>query len=268
MVKTEAIRYIKGRIICSGDKLEYWKYETPIRADSSERSMSRGEDGEKSQHNLLRAQMQIRQLIWSNLTPYTKVLTLTFADAELDIKAMRRKITTFLQAMKRSGYDLKYIWVPEHQSLRGKKEFNEGSLHAHFVIFNDEKIPIEVIKKSWPWGIFDIHIANGCRTNDKEKINSLAAYLSKYISKETVAKFGCRCFNPSLNLKRPEVIDIECYRYQDNNGFYQYTDDGKQDYSDLFNKYNITWKSGYNYTYNVNGDDVTNSVLYIQGDKK
>ena len=212
--------------------------------------------------------MQVKQLIWANLSPYTKVLTLTFAKTELDMNDMRYKIKQFLKEMKRSGYDLRYIWVPEHQTLRGEREGNEGSLHAHFVIFNDEKIPLSVVQKCWKWGSFDLHIANGCKTANLEQINSLAAYLSKYITKQGIAKFGCRSFNPSLNLNRPVVRDIEIYKYYDNDGLPVWTDDGKQNYNDVFREYETKWKSGYNFSYKVNGDDFTNSVLYMRCEKR
>lgn len=265
----ECTRYLQGRVIVSGDRVEYWRYEHPVRADIIERkNISEISDyKDKQKKNLYRAQATIRQLIWCNLSDYTKVLTLTFRETELDLTSMKRKITTFLQFMSRHGYKLNYIWVPEHQTKRGQKEGNQGSLHAHFVIFNDEIIPIDLLKKAWTWGNFKVEIANGCKTDSEKSIKSLAAYLSKYITKETVAEYGQHCYYCSLGLKRPEVIDIECYKYIDDEGRIVFTDVERNlnYYERLFN---FEYSSSYLCSYQVGNTLTQFGVLYKQGGLK
>ena len=61
----------------------------------------------------------------------------------LDVKQFRRDWQTFVQAMRRKGHDLRYLYVIERQKQRGLKEGNEGTIHAHVIVFNDEFIPME-----------------------------------------------------------------------------------------------------------------------------
>ena len=94
--------------------------------------------------NLKRARDRVAAIVYSNLTAHTKFLTLTTADTILDVPIFQRKLQTFLQSMKRNGYDLNYLYVYERQKKRGLKEGNIGALHVHMIIFNDEKIDLNI----------------------------------------------------------------------------------------------------------------------------
>lgn len=135
--------YITDKIVLSGAKIEKTSYSVPIMCDferehTPQRNAANAENG-KRDDNLARARQTVRRIIWQNMTPHTKFLTLTCADICLDKKVFCRRLTTFFQSMNRQGYKLKYLYVLERQLERGKKEGNAGTIHAHIVVFNDEK---------------------------------------------------------------------------------------------------------------------------------
>lgn len=122
--------------------------------------------------------------------------------------------------MKREGFELRYLYVLERQKERGEKEGNEGSIHAHIIIFNDEYIPFEVINKHWD-GVTDVHMLDGLRMENgknKEKITDAGAYICKYITKEANLEWGSRCFSCSKGLKKSAEIPVRIYG--DGNGTY------------------------------------------------
>lgn len=167
--------------------------------------------------NLKRARDTVASYVYTNLTPYTKFLTLTTKDTILDVPVFQRKLQTFLQAMKRKGYDLNYLYVYERQTERGKKEGNRGCLHVHMIIFNDEYIDMKVLKKCWSHGRVELKILNGLRCkNDKvsqELIKNPASYVCKYITKESVAEWNEKVFRTSKGLKKPITINNEVVVY-------------------------------------------------------
>lgn len=165
----------------------------------------------KRYDNLNRARDTVSSLIYCNLTPHTKFLTLTTAFPVLDVPSFMTKLHSFFHYMRRYNFDLDYLYVLERQLRRGHKESNSGSLHAHIVIFNDEIIPIDLLRKAWPHGFVKINVLNGLRYSDglptPESVNNLASYVCKYITKESVAEWNEKCFRTSKGLKRPtEVI--------------------------------------------------------------
>lgn len=207
------------RVVMSGDTVEVYQYKYPVKVGYERkfdviRSENTNSSDGKRYDNLLRARQNVRRLIWCNQGPYTKFLTLTYAEACLDRKKVIRDVTTFVQAMRRLGYDMKYLYVLEHQKERGEKEGNVGSLHIHMVVFVDRFIPVDDIRRCWKHGIFDI--------KKIEFVRNLAAYVCKYITKETIADFGCHCFACSKGLKRPveECFYSEGYSDHTYNGLH------------------------------------------------
>lgn len=265
-----ATRYVSQKVIVSGSRVEVWKYENPIRADLIDRSSgfpdSVEPDSERSKifSNLRRARSTIRQLVWCNLTEYTKFITLTYKETVLDINILNKDMQNFFRKLKRKmNFQPAYIWVPEPQRSRGLTENNSGCLHVHIVLFNCEKIPLDVLNSCWPHGRTDIRILNGCRLSDDEKIKSAAAYLSKYISKDNIIDFGKHSFRSSLNLKRPIESGVYCLKsYNDNGIVTSVYDDQSFDLS----KFNCEFKKSYLLEYLVNGEPVQNGCLYMQGE--
>ena len=109
--------------------------------------------------------------------------------------------------MKLQGYELRYLMVYERQLKRGEKEGNKGSLHAHLVVFNEEKIPLKVIKKAWSYGRTELKILNSLRYDKTEngyvkgeKVRDIGAYVCKYITKEAALEFGSWTYRCSRGL--------------------------------------------------------------------
>ena len=62
------------------------------------------EELEKRSDNLYRARQAVRRLIWANQGNFSKFITLTCRETELDRKRVQRYITTFVQALRRKDY--------------------------------------------------------------------------------------------------------------------------------------------------------------------
>lgn len=206
-------RYILKKAVISGNHVELYKYSMPIKCDFSKKinpklTESR-EVGLKREDNLARARQNVRRLVWCNITAHTKFLTLTCKETCVDLKAFQRKMQTFFQAMTRKGFKLRYLYVLERQLSRGIKEGNLGTWHAHVVVFNDEKIPLDVLKSCWKHGRSEIKILNGLRLKDDEKINDVGAYVCKYITKESALEFGSNVYRCSKGLHRPYIVDLK-----------------------------------------------------------
>ena len=197
------------KIVRSGKVVEAYIYSSAIKVGHERKhdvckrkakdyiDLEELEELEKRSDNLYRARQTVRRLIWANQGAFTKFITLTYRDTELDRKRVHRDITTFVQAVRRKDYEMLYLYVLEHQKERGEKEGNEGCWHVHMVVFNDAFLPKEILEKCWPHGFVDI--------NAIDDVRDLGAYVCKYITKENSAEFGSRVFSASKGLKRPEV---------------------------------------------------------------
>ena len=243
-MSTQCGRYVLQKAVVSGDHVEFYRYRIPVKCEFEKRPSLTASDssGEKRNDNLFRARQTVRRLIWANLTLYTKFLTLTCADTCLDIKVFLRRLTTFFQAMKRDGYKLRYLYVLERQVKRGKKEGNLGSWHAHIIVFNSEKIPLEVLKKNWKHGRTELKILNGLRVKDDEAISDVGAYVCKYITKEGVGELGSHSFRCSKGLRQPVVIDLKADGSPDFGYFVPDDDIYAETIRDLYNKADFNYQ--------------------------
>ena len=192
------------KVVQSGEVVEAYIYSNAIKVGHKRehevgrrKKIDLDDEGlEKRSDSMYRSRKEVRQIIWANQGKYTKFVTLTYKETELDEKRVKRDIQTFVQAMRRKGIDMKYLGVLEHQTARGEKEGNEGSWHVHMVIFVEEFIPKEVIQKCWPHGFVDI--------NAIDDVRNLGAYVCKYITKENNVEFGKHVYFVSRGLKRSE----------------------------------------------------------------
>lgn len=220
--------YISDKVVLSGDRLEKYSYSVPIMCDFKREysiKKDKSKNNEKRIDNLERARQSVRRIIWCNLTPYTKFLTLTTKENIQDKKVFKRKMTTFLQALKRNGYDLDYLYVFERQK--------RGAIHAHLVVFNAEYLPMKVLKKYWRNGTPHIKILNGLKYGTDERICDAGAYICKYITKETVNEWGSHCYECSQGLKRPIDFNLKVYGARDI-GFLENPNDVYKKIADAF----------------------------------
>jgi len=123
------------------------------------------------------------------------MLTLTYAKTQLDYDRLYIDFKIFLQHLKRKGFEFPYLAVTEHQTKRGKKEGNAGSLHLHVLIFSDTYIPFDTLKRAWS-AKGSVHVQKIERAKNK------GAYVAKYITKEG-APPDKKSYRTSRNIKRP-----------------------------------------------------------------
>lgn len=257
------------RIVVSGSKVELYEYVKPICVEfEREHAVEKNQtpESKKRVDNLLRARRRVRQLVWCNITPHSKFLTLTYRDTMLEVKRFRRDWQTFLQAMRRKGHDLRYLYVIERQKKRGVKEGNEGTIHAHVIVFNDEFIPLQDVLTCWRHGNVDLKMLDGLREQDGERVRDAGAYVCKYVTKEAVVEWGQRCFSTSLGLSQPEEVKFYAYGGVDRNGVPNYVTadmDVFEAYKDLVQ---VTYSDVHNYSYELSDGTVyENAVVYSQG---
>lgn len=241
-----ADEYSSGKVIVTNDHIKFVRYKIPYKSGAREHEIKKvnfnNPDFEKQDKNLFRAQAKVEEIINANVLEHSKFLTLTTADTVLDEKAFRRRLQTFIQAMSREGFKLRYLGVLERQKKRGAKEGNSGSIHAHLIIFNDEFIPFDIINKHWK-GKTDIHILNGLKYDTGEKIENVARYVCKYITKDNLNDFNKHVYFCSKGLQRPAEFNIPVYKLSDDTYCYDNEDERIQAYKQLLSQCDIYEKS-------------------------
>ncbi len=246
---------MRCKVVVSGDIVEMYFYKVPIVCDNKRKheiTKNSKEEQEKRNDNLYRARQNIRRLVWSNQSKYTKFVTLTYAKTTLDIKKVRRDITTFVQGMRRCGYDMKYLYVLENQKERGKKEHNNGCIHVHMLLFIDKYIPKEDLERCWKHGYIGIETIDNVR--------NLGAYVCKYITKDNLAEFGKRCYSCSIGLDRP--VDERFYTLGFSDSIKTRNIYPEQILSSLDINYSATINKDF---FDTNGYPVNQQVRYVQG---
>lgn len=244
---------MRCKAVVSGEVVEFYFYEVPIECGRKPKLVEkpvREEKQEKELDNILRARQSIRRIIWSNQGQYTKFVTLTYKDTVLDVVKVRRDITTFVQNMRRKGYPMKYLYVLEHQTERGKREGNTGCLHVHMLIFIDQYIPVDDLNRAWKHGHVSIEAIKDVR--------NLGAYVCKYITKENLTEFGKHAYACSLRLDRPSQERFYALGFSDS--FPQITPEK------ILNEVDITYTATMRHDYfDNNGETGMQIVRYYQG---
>jgi hypothetical protein len=185
-----------------GDTLQITRYDRPIltgyaRKHTPERKENRTMANEQ---NAKRARKKVYEIVQTNWTKYTKMLTLTYKENMQDYDQIAHDFKMLIQGLRRKNYDFPYLWVVEKQE--------RGALHAHVLVFTDKYIPIKEIAKHWPHGFVKIN-AKLADAPDK------GAYVAKYIQKETLPP-DKKAYRTSRNIKKPAIqrttgdaIDVE-----------------------------------------------------------
>jgi len=188
------------KVVTAGQKQQFFNYSQPqfkgykvYRTD-----YTKDAEGEKAESNLQRTRNALVLLIDANAGKYSKFITLTFAEAELDRKKAFDKFKQFTKDFKKVfGYQLRYVLVIEHQKKRGIKEGNAGSLHFHLVVFNESKLPFSHLKHIWgKYGSIDI--------KKVDSQHNLGVYMAKYLTKEE-QQLNKKGFTSSHNLQKPII---------------------------------------------------------------
>lgn len=188
------------KVVTAGNKQQIYNYTEPQRRDytNEKKNYDKKDIGEKRQDSLTRTRNKMVLMIDANVNQFTKLVTLTFAKTMLDREQAEKAFKHFLKSFKREfGYSLKYLRVTEHQTKRGIKEGNEGSLHFHLVVFNPAKIDFKRLHSIWSaYGSIDIKLIRNP--------NDVGRYLAKYLTKDNIL-INKKGYTRSRNLIEPTV---------------------------------------------------------------
>jgi hypothetical protein len=157
---------------------------------------------ERSAFSLGRTQANIKYLIESNITAYSKFITFTFAEAPKDRREAITRFKLFARAWHRKyGEKLKYLYVLE----RGKRYTKR--LHIHAVLFNDRYITLSDMRELWRYG--------SARVNAIDHTGNIGLYMVKYITKDTLTLtnkkgyISCRGLTQPSKTRHPDRLSID-----------------------------------------------------------
>ncbi len=195
------LNFSKYKAVISGNIKEEYHFERMIHYGGSlSRHKRTGKRISKVRRgfSISRARQRIRRLISANTGQYgckDLFITFTFADNISELKEANAFWTAFIKRLKyHLGFNPAYVAVVEFQK--------RGAVHYHAVFFN---IPfIENIKEKWAeiWSHGFINIKS------VRKINSIGAYVSKYLQKGVVDArlFNEKCYFTSRGLYKPITV--------------------------------------------------------------
>lgn len=201
---TFGLNFSKYKAVISGSVMEEYHFEKSIHYGGTlgHHKISRKRNsGIRRSFSISRARLRIRRLISANSARYgckDLFVTFTFAENITSLKEANACWTAFIKRLKyHLGFNPAYVAVVEFQQ--------RGAVHYHAVFFN---IPfIEDIKDKWAeiWSHGFISIKS------IKKINSIGAYLSKYLQKGVVDArlFNEKCYFSSRGLHKPFTIREE-----------------------------------------------------------
>jgi hypothetical protein len=197
----ETTNSYQTKIITTNNVIQYYNYSKPIIIGnkSDRENYEKSFYGDKSSKSLQRARNNLFLTIASNVTKYSKFMTLTTKETVLYRESFLKMFKQFQKNFNRIfGYSLKYISVLERQKLRGKKENNLGSWHIHLIVFNSKKIDFEKLKQAWAsFGSVDI--------KKVRHVEQLGVYMIKYLTKDNV-QFHKKTILKSQNLIIPNIF--------------------------------------------------------------
>lgn len=232
----------KHKYIITQGKIRHYEYSMPMAKDyeREEKIQRKGKNlnTTKSTRSINRVKDNLVLTIQANVKEYSKFITLTTTTPCLDREQFLTYFKIFKQNFQKNfGCSLAYVGVLERQKKRGKKEGNEGSIHAHLVVFNNQKLDFKLLKKCWgAYGSIDI-----------KKVDShenLGVYMAKYLTKDSLSEFNKKLILKSRNLKKP----LELYSWEAL-GVGALT--GEVDVLDIKE---ITYQKSYLYGYKRNGE--------------
>ena len=169
----------------------------------------------KSLASVNRTVKNISRVINSNITKYSKFITLTFAETTLD-RAYAMKCFKIFQRnfLRLFGFKLKYLSNQERQHDRGKTEENLGTWHFHFVNFTDKFLNMKKLIKCWPYGHVDIAVI--------DRYENLYKYFAKYLYKQlNEIKVNQKAVTMSRGLKKPNILYDSKTEYPENTLIYE-----------------------------------------------
>lgn len=198
------VDFSKYKAVISGPVKEVYEFEKDIHFGGQLKSRNRRRKrtghrnlGIRRPFSISRARLHIRRLIACNSGQYPehsdKFVTFTFAENITILKEANEMWRKFMMRLNyQIGHALKYVSVVEFQK--------RGAVHYHTVFFNLPYIVNDDLAKIWSHGFIKI--------NRIEHIESIGAYVSKYLQKGVVDArlFNEKCYFTSRGLIKPIVI--------------------------------------------------------------
>ena len=218
-------RLYNQKIIKSGERLEVYKYQSYQREGGKSKN-NKGRRGkvevsceqkemnsiQSKKQNLYKARNNIIRLISAN-NDLDIFITLTFAQ-EPTIPESKKQLDNFFKRLKRVYKDLKYLYVLEFGSRKGRLhyhclmniEINKEIFYSKkkFKSINHKAYEREFSKKYWKNGFVDI------RNLGVEGNTNIALYVATYLVEDlfNLNIEGSKCYGFSRNLNRPTVKKI------------------------------------------------------------
>ena len=170
-VHKKEIFYSDKKAIVSGDIIEIINYEYGNCYNFEGVATGKKSSGNKKlEYNVDRVKKKLRRLINSNVTGNDLFVTLTYADNMCDVDKGKKDFKVFIKAMKRKGFNLKYVYVVEFQK--------RGAVHFHVILFGCGYIDSNFLSDVWKKGFVKIN-----RINDVDNVGS---YVVKYMGKDII----------------------------------------------------------------------------------
>lgn len=189
------------RLIQSGKVLEIYEYEKSVLKGCSTKRKGRAsacmtskeQKIENRKKTATRARKTVRTYV--NANPHLKkFLTLTFAKNVTDLNYANKEFDKFCKRVKYSYEDFQYIKVVEFQE--------RGAIHFH-VLCNLPYVDVNRLAENWGHGFIKL--------NKIDNIDDVGAYVTKYMTKESVDKrlSERKCYSMSKGLNKPKEYTSE-----------------------------------------------------------
>lgn len=167
------VYYIKNtRYGAYCDSIEFNKVQVTFK--NTRENFDKSRENKKTARSLWRSRERIYHLVEANVSDEHKPVffTLTQSDQEKDLKTSNKKIKAVMRRLKAYlGYKPLYIIVPERHKT--------GAIHYHGVFFNLPYVDVRTFRyEIWREGYVDLQLPR--------KIKSVARYLAKYLTKDTL----------------------------------------------------------------------------------
>lgn len=191
---------ITTKVIKSGDKLEFYKYEDPVykgfkagnRQCRNPDNISPEEKQENRRRSMRRARKKVMRYVNANAEDLCRFWTLTFSDNKIDLDQANEEFKNFTRRLRYHYPDIEYICVVEFQK--------RGAVHYHMLInkWINQSFMTEVWSNGYTW-------VNYIPFSD---IDNLGLYISKYMTKENDERLrGQKSYWTSTGIKKPIEIN-------------------------------------------------------------
>ena len=195
------INFYNIKLICTGDRIEIYKYDKPIKTGHTNNSegRKRGIKGNANSRNesLNIARNKIIRIVESNKDIWSSFITLTYKENMEDIEISKKDIRLFLKKVRNDFEGFKFLYVIEKQA--------RGAFHYH--IITNLKLDtahefVNVFNERY-WGKGFIYI------QQVDSITNIAKYISVYLTKDLIETYGKHVYSHSRGLNQP--LELKCY---------------------------------------------------------